>query len=896
MRLHHIVVSRLRSLFRRGRREDDLREELQQHLELEIARLRALGLPPEDARRQARRTFGGVEQIKEACRDARGTGAVDALRRDVRLGARRLLRDWRFTAAAVGILGLGIGANTAAFSVINATLFRPSQAAAPDRLVELFQNGSNPNGIDGNSYPAYLDMAAAGDVFAGTTAVLVPIPVGYLHDGALRTAIVEHTTASYPSVLGVQPSLGRWFTAEEDRRGAPVVAVVGHRTWTERFGADPSVIGRTMRMEGVPVTIVGVGPAGHTATLDLGLVTDFWLPVWARPAFGGPDRLLERRPEEAAFLVKARLRDGVTVAQAQAAMRILGARLASEYPTEDPGQGISVVASSDVHVHPQLDGVLAGFAVVLLGVVALVLAIACSNLATLLLVRGAARAKEVSVRLALGATRGQLIRHLLIESVLVAAGGGVAGCLLAWWTLRLVSTLDLPVGIALALDYRVLVFTAALSLITGLAFGLVPALQATRIDLLPALRDDGEIRSREGRWLTFKNAFVVLQVAVSVLLLGGTSVFVQMLAASRDQRSGFAIDGVALLQTDTRYAGYADGQARTAMEDVRRRIAASPGVQAAALTRGLPMEVTGARLVTDRPASNDEPLGAGTIWAGAGFFDVLRIPILFGRAIDERDRPDSPPVAVVNERMARELFGEANAVGRRFRFERDTAWTEVVGVAGDTGTASLGSDLVDPTPHLVYRAFAQAGLTPDVVVARGAIDAGSLAGAMQRELAAADAALPVMAATTMRELLERSLAPTRAAARFLGALGVLGLVLAGIGLYAVIAFRVARRSREIGIRMALGARRPQVVWTVTRETAALVAVGTVLGLALSAVAILALRAAAAPAPGITLYRPTADPVALAMIAGFMAVVGLAAASIPTWQATRLDPLRALRRD
>ena len=268
-------------------------------------------------------------------------------------------------------------------------------AAAPDRLVDIYQNGTNPRGVDGNTYPAYLDMAAYSDVFESTTAASVPHPASFQHDGALLSALVENTTASYPSVLGLQPALGRWFTAAEDTPGAAVVAVLGHQSWIRRFRSDPSVVGRTIQVDGVPVTIVGVGPAGYTGTFNTGLVTDFWLPIQAMAAFDRSSRMLDRRPAEAAFFVKARLRDGVAVAQAQAAMNVLGRRLAAEYPKEDPGKGISVYATRDVRVHPQLDAALRGVAMVLLGVVGLVLAVACSNLATLLLVRGAARAKEV---------------------------------------------------------------------------------------------------------------------------------------------------------------------------------------------------------------------------------------------------------------------------------------------------------------------------------------------------------------------------------------------------------------------------------------------------------------------------------------------------------------------
>jgi len=821
---------------------------------------------------------------------------IDALQRDLRHGVRRLIRDFRFTAAAIVVLGLGIGANTAMFSVINAALFREQAVVDAERLVDIYQNGANAGGLDGNSYPAYLDMAQYTDVFAGTMAVLVPLGVSYLDQGALRPAVVQYATASYLSVLGLRPALGRWFTASEDVRGAAVVAVVGHQTWTRRFNADPAIVGRTIRIEGVPVTIVGVAPAGHNGSLNLGIVTDFWLPISSLVALGAPPRALGRRPDEAALLVKARLRDGVTVAQAQAAMQNLGKRLAADYPNEDPGKGISVYASTGVRVHPQMDAALAPLATVLFAVVAIVLAIACSNLATLLLVRGAARAKEVSIRLALGATRAQLVRHLVTESVLLSAAAGVAGCLLAWWGIRSLTAFELPISVDLALDYRVLTFALAISLVTGIAFGLAPALKSTRIDLVPALHDATETRSPERRWLTLKNALVTFQVAVSVALLGGTSVFLQMLSASRAQRGGFAIDGVAMIETDTRYAGYSVTQAARVGDEIRRRVAAIPGVQTAVLSRGLPMQPTGTRLEIEG-AAGGEPVVAGGIWAGPGFFDALRIPVLYGRALDERERRDTPRAAVVSETMARQYFGEVNAVGRRFRYDEDSSgWFEIVGVARDTGTADLTGDLVDPTPQLFYRSFIQADVPPTAVIARTSLDAAALAGAMQREMRAVDASLPVVQVKTMRQHLEDSLAAPRAIVTLLGAIGALALSLAGIGLYAVVAFAVSRRAREIGIRMALGARSRQVVGMVAKEVAVLIGAGTAAGLLVSVLGIFALRAAAAPAPGMSLYRPTADPLTLLAIAAFMVVVGLASASMPAWRAARMDPLAALRRD
>jgi predicted permease len=606
---------------------------------------------------------------------------------------------------------------------------------------------------------------------------------------------------------------------------------------------------------------------------------------------------LQRRSAEAIFLVKARLRDGVSVAQAKSAMDILGRRLASEYPTEDPGKGITVLASKDVRIHPLADVPITAMASVLLVIVGLVLAIACSNVATLLLVRGAARTKEVSVRLAVGATRHQLVRHLLTESLLLSLAGGAAGWVLAWWGIQSLRGVELPIRVDLSLDFRVLAFAIALSLFTGIAFGLAPALKATRVDLLSTLRDEGT-QSIDHRRLTLKNALIVFQVAVSVLLLGGTSIFLQMLAAARALPVGYAVDGVAMLMTDVRYAGYSAAEARNLYEELRHRIAAIPGVQSAALFRGLPMRVTGVPVVVEATASDTgSAVVAGMIGAGPDYFETLRIPLLYGRAFDARDRADTPRVAVITETMARQYFGAVNAVGRRFRPETDPgSWTEVIGVVRDTGTGDFGEDVLDPRPELFYQSFTQSDALPTTIIARTSQDATGLVAAMQRELRTLDVTLPVMTAKTMAQDLEDSRTEPKAVAAFLGILGALGLLLASIGLYAVVAFAVARRSREIGIHMALGARSQQVVWSVARGVAGLVGVGTVVGLLLSVLVMLALRATSAPATGIALYRPSVDPLALLTIATVMALVGGAAAFVPARRAALTDPLVALRHD
>jgi len=846
--------------------------------------------------------------MSDQTRDASATATWDALVRDTRYGIRRLVRDWRFTSAAVLILGLAIGANTAIFTLVNAVLFRQQAVADPDRLVNIYQNDRSGKPMIVTSYSVYHEIAEYTDVFAGTMAGSIPNPSRYLHDGAIRNAAVEFATATYLDVLGLRPSLGRWFDDGEERPGAPLVGVLGHQTWTTIFRADRSIVGRVIRVEGAPVTIIGVGPANHRGIVDVGLGTDLWLPVTALPVISQNPAARAASTIYVPLFVKARLREGVTVAQARAAMDLLGRRLEAEHPDDFRrsgefalGPGMTVVASTDVRIHPQADVPFMALASLVLVIVGLVLAIACSNLATLLLVRGAARAKEVSVRLAMGATRRQLVRHLLTESLLLSLAGGLAGCILAWWGMQTLQQVDLPFRVDLTLDYRVLAFAIALSLLTGVTFGLAPALKATRVDLLQTLRDEGQ-QPIDHRRLTMRNGLIVFQVAVSVLLLGGTSIFLQMLNAARAHKVDFAVNGVAMLETDLRFAGYSDTAARTLYDNLLRRIQATPGVESAAVLRGLPMDVNGVPIVLDRATGEKgSEVNAIVIEAGPGFFDTLRIPLLYGRVFDARDGADTPRVAVITDRMARQYFGEINVVGRRFRSANDpNSWAEVIGVVRDTGTGDFDDDVVDPIAPPFYRSYTQSGTLPTTIIARTSGDAATLVAAMQRELRALDVTLPVVTASTMAQRLEQSQAPAKAVATFLGVLGGLGLVLASIGLYAVVAFAVARRSREVGIRMALGARSRQVVWSIARGVAGLIGIGTGIGLFLSILAMLAMRASSGSEDigigNISVYRPTIDPLALLAIAAVTAIVGVAAAFVPARRAARMHPLIALRHE
>jgi predicted permease len=497
----------------------------------------------------------------------------------------------------------------------------------------------------------------------------------------------------------------------------------------------------------------------------------------------------------------------------------------------------------------------------------------------------------------MGATRRQIVRHLLTESVLLALGGGAAGCLLAWWGIRWLRSIELPVTVDVSLDLRVLAFAVVLSLVIGVLFGLAPALKATRVDLLPTLRDEGT-PPIDHRRLTLKNALIVFQVSLSVLLLGGTSVFLQMLTATRALPVGFAVDGVAAVVTDVRYAGHTGTAARNVYDELLRRVAAIPGVESASLLRGLPMEAGALPIVIDGQTSTTGQ--ASMFEAGPGFLETMRIPLLYGRAFDARDQLNTPRVAVISERMARQYFGAVNAVGRRFRLESDpSSWAEVIGVVRDTGTGNYSDDVLDPIPPPYYRSHTQSSALPTTIVARTNRDVAALLVAMQRELRAFDITLPITTATTMAQVMEGQQEQPKAVATFLGVLGGLGLMLASIGLYAVVAFAVARRSREIGIRMALGAHNRQVAWSVARGVAGLVGVGTGVGLFLSVLLMLALRGLPSGDVGIgdvSFYRPKIDPFALLAIAGVMALVGVAAAFVPARRATRMDPLVALRHE
>ncbi len=808
---------------------------------------------------------------------------------------RRLRRDWQFSVAAVLILALGIGANTAIFSVVNAVLFHKQPFPDSDRLVNLYQNVGDRAEPTGVSYPTYRDIAPS-EVFTAAAAVLQD-GAAYQGPEDLRYAIIEYTTSNYLAVAGHRLTAGRWFTREEDTAGPVPAAVIGYRTWKNKFGGDNAILGRTVRLNGAPVLVVGIGPQQLASAFHASLVTDFWISMSGIPVLeNGTNRatLLDRRGDFP-FEVRARLKDGVSVSQARAALDVIARRLATDHPDTDPGKGITVVPTDDVIIHPrEQDTWMRLISTTLLTIVGMVLAIACSNLATLLLVRGTARAKEVSVRLAIGATRWQIVRQFLIESSLLSISGAAGGVALSKVTIRYLSTL-IPITFDMQLDYRVLAFTLALSLITGIGLGLAPALRSTRIDLLPTLKGENTTSPALNRgWFTLKNVLLAGQVTGSFLLLVGTAFLIRAVMSVRSDELGFTVNGVAIVSTNARYAGYGEAESQRIDQELRRRIAAIPGVQSAfagsgaTIVSGMTREIE----IEGAPSTEGRGIPVDFAWGAPGYFETLQIPLLFGRAFQDTDSPGRPRVAIVSEAMARSVFGSLNVVGRRFRYgglegsKEAKVPVEIVGVV--RGIRSLEPGRA-PQPTF-YLPAAQSGGDTSTFVARTLGDATGLVQAMQREIQSLDPTLPVLGARTMKQQIDNELMLWRGGIAFLAGMGGSALALAVVGLYAVVRFAVSKRSAELGIRMALGAQKGQVVWLVMREMTILIGVSIALGGIVSAASLALLQSSLA----LPFALPGADSTTLLLVTVAMAATAGLAAYIPARRAAAADPSSALR--
>jgi predicted permease len=815
--------------------------------------------------------------------------SMDTLRQDLGHTVRHLVRSPVFTIGAVAILAVGIGANTTVFTVVDALLFRAPPWSDPDQVVHVYQD-SDDGEPSSSSFPATRDMAGS-DVFA---AVAATTPSSAAWDGpeGPENVATEYTTSSFMKVLGLSVQRGRWFGPEDDVPGTAPVAVVTAAAWHARFGSDPDIIGRSISLNGQPVTIIGVGPEKLTGTFTP-LLTDFWLSISATLVSGTYQvQNLELRSDHW-YEVRARLADGVTVQQARAAMDALAGRLAEEYPEYNKGRGITVFSSRDVRIHPSGDGALVLAGGLLSALVLTVLLLACANLANLLLVRGLSRAGEMAVRSALGAPRGRVARLFLMESLLLSVMGGAVGLLFTRWALAAIPAL--PLGdvlggtLELGVDARVASFSVGLMVFTGVLFGLAPALRSARADVAQTLRDDRR-GATGGRGSTrLRSLLVAVQVAASLVLVLGTGLIARSLAALQTVDTGLDADRIAFVRTDWSRSGIEGGDAvRVALDEMRRRAQAIPGVTGAAVVSRLPAQNAGSTSTEVEgytPPAGTEAVELPFAVVGDGYFETMGIPLVTGRLFGDDDVPDTGTSSIlINETAANRFYGEANPIGRRMRAQASEPWTRtVVGVVGDVPVGRLGEA---PRP-MFYFSTRQVTRIPAYLMVRTEGDPAALAPALRQVVADMSASVSVSAQGTLAGHFGATLATPRLAARAMGVFSVLALLLAGLGIYAVVSFSVARRTSELGIRMALGAGRAGVVRMVVREVVGVVVAGLALGLG---VAVLV-----ATRIGGLLYGVDAlDPITFGGAVVTLTFVAWVAAYVPARRAAKADPVEAFR--
>jgi len=820
---------------------------------------------------------------------------VTSLFRDIRHALRGFVKTPGFTLTAVLSLAPGVGANSALFGMFNSLLWKPLPVEAPGDLVVFYSRRDAQSFYQPLSYPEYRDFREATGVFSDV--------VGYSPaEMSLRTegredarAFGELVTGNYFDVLGVPMALGRAFGPEEDAEpGAHPVVVLSHRLWERRFAADPSVVGRSVTLNGESFTIVGVAPREFRGVYAPFFGPDLWMPLaMVSAAVPGETNLLEDRGQR--FMrIMGRLAPGVAVSEARAAVDTIAARLAEAYPQSNKGVAVLVVPELDTRPEVEISRAANAIAMTFLGITSLVLLVACANVANLLLARAAGRRREIAVRLALGAGRGQLVRQLLVESLLLGLGAGALGLGLGALAMRLMSAYRIPTDLPLVMEFqtdgRVVVFTLVLSVVAAVAFGLVPALRASRPDLVPALKDGAPSAARGGRRVGLTSVLVVAQVATSLVLLVAAGLFVKSVQGARTIDPGFSIGSRIVMSFNPRLQHYDQARTATFYQRLGERVRALPMVENATLAQYVPLDFgTNADdfLVEGRAAEpGRETTQAMYAVVDEHYFATLATRILRGRGPAAEDTAGSRRVAVVNETMARQFWPDQDPLGRRFRVAGpDEAWIEVVGVAADGKYRQL-TETPRPFAYLPVSQAFRTSRTLVVHVREGA-DVASTVAAVRREVRAIDPAMPVFDVRTMDQFMERAYLGPKLAAYLIGPAGVLALVIAAIGLYGVMAYWVGQRTREVGIRVAIGARPSDVFRLVMGQGLTLAAIGLALGLA---GAFVASRVVANLLFGVS---PT-DPLVFSAVPALLAAVAALASWMPARRALKVDPLVALR--
>jgi putative ABC transport system permease protein len=876
--------------FRREVTEKHLDAELRFHLEHRIADLVAAGMAPEKARRQARLEFGGLDQVKEECRDVGVSHIIETFVQDLRYGLRQLRRNPGFAVLAVLALALGLGANTAIFSLAEAVLFPPFAGTSPARLAAIYTSGEHRSGYASSSYPDYLYYREHSRMFSAVAA-FVRIEAAWTHSNTTDFPWAELVSSNYFHTLGVKPVRGRFFLPSESYTAPAPVAVVSYQFWREHMASMPQLESQPLMLNGNLFTVVGVAPKGFEGVqINWGRSPDFWLPMSAESRFLNFNLL--NVPDARFCLMVGRLRRGVTLSQAANEIRFMAGQLERVYPQADKGRTAFVLPFNEGRIWPAWREKITGMVWILGFFAGLVLLVACADVANLFLARGSSRQKEIGVRLALGASRVRIMRHLLTESMLVSLAGAGLGLLLARWLGQWITqfrdffTVRLSLHPAL-LDERVFAFTLILAILTAVGFGLAPAFQVSHVDLNTSLKESSLQASAGGRHQWVRHSLVVAAVSIAFVAAAGAAILLHTLWALDSTNLGLDPRRVLSVNVEVFTRRYKPDQAGRFYSELLRRLSAVPGVESSALAFNSP-------LTTMRNVYSVQQTGTGgqnpQAWQSVegdavsqDYFATLRIPLLSGRDFRPEDSQDTSPVVIVNRTMARTFWPHEDPIGRQLLIKGETAPAQVIGIVGDVKQHGAWG-AAEP---FLYRPFTQSAFLQYDVLARARGDPMALLAEVRQQVTALDPQVPVYGAQTLEQVASDSLAEPRMAASLVSLFGVLVLFLAVAGIYGVISYWVVQRTHEIGIRVALGAEKKDILTMVINQGLKLALIGVAIGVA---GALVLTRFLSSLLYGV---KPV-DLLTFIAVALILVAVALIACYIPARRATKVDPMVALR--